>query len=349
MGTVVAFDSKEFNIKGVFKDFFCPIGIGLTVRDVDAFQEAYCRAVEAAVARRGMTKRRRVFDSYTLARLLGGLDSAADFYEEIVRDLHGYLDHVHLFFTIIPPAKVPAVLVYDTQPEAKNPVDFLKEHRAGYVALCAWKYSQIVPNEARADRAYLDFFEAKRTKAWDSLTTMHPVLFIRGDTCNPCLAMADGLLSVLDRQMKRNYYIEDMKLSDKSVGHALRYLSLRGEPVFIGQPDLRKIVPYSRDQVVTSSLVRRPVFFICPEKRPDGLDNAEYREMLGFMPIMNLIVDEALKAGGCIKFYDATQDFLLVQPNDRFAFFGERGRGMCEALQKHLPIIPLDLAGLEKE
>jgi len=35
MGTVVAFDSKEFNIKGVFKDFFCPIGIGLTVRDVD--------------------------------------------------------------------------------------------------------------------------------------------------------------------------------------------------------------------------------------------------------------------------------------------------------------------------
>lgn len=33
MASVVAFDSKEFNVKGVFKDFFCPIGIGVRFGD----------------------------------------------------------------------------------------------------------------------------------------------------------------------------------------------------------------------------------------------------------------------------------------------------------------------------
>lgn len=81
---------------------------------------------------------------------------------------------------MIPPSKVPRIFVYEMQTEARNPVDFLKEHKAGYVVLCAWKYSQILPEKERADRVYLDFFEAKRTRAWDALEALRSRLFVRG-------------------------------------------------------------------------------------------------------------------------------------------------------------------------
>jgi hypothetical protein len=74
--------------------------------------------------------------------------------------------------------------------------------------LCAWKYLQTVPEEKRSESMYLDFFEAKRTRAWDAIEPAKPQLFIRGDTCNPCVAMADGLLAVMDRQLKKNYYLD---------------------------------------------------------------------------------------------------------------------------------------------
>lgn len=138
--------------------------------------------------------------------------------------------------------------------------------------------------------------------------------------------------------------MEGTKLSDKSVRQALRDLSLKEEPVFIGQPDLRKMVPYTRDQVVTRDMIKRPVFFVYPEKRPDGVDNQQYREMLEFIPVMDRVVSEALEVGGCVKFYDASQDFMLVQEGDRFAFFGDRGREVCQSLLIHVAVVPLDLS-----
>jgi hypothetical protein len=311
---------------------------------IDRTGNAYCSAVEAGARSRSIRQNRRVFDSYSLARILGGLDSSADFYDELIRGLRPHIEFVHVFYTVIPPSKVPRIFVYEIQTEAQDPIAFLKEHKAGYVVLCAWKYSQMLSEEERADRVYLDFFEAKRTRAWDALEALHPRLFVRGDMCNPCLAMADGILAVIDRQLKRNYYLDGMKLSDKSVRQSLRDLSLKGEPVFIGQPDLRRIVPYSRDQVVTRDLIKRPIFFLCPEKRPDGVDNQQHREMIEFMPVMDRVVSEALEVGGCIKFYDASQDFMLVQKDDRFAFFGDRGREVCQSLLRHVAILPLDLS-----
>lgn len=342
--SVVAFDSKEFNIEGVYKDFFCPIGVGITFREEESFHRDYMRAVATSAATHKIRMKRPVFDSYTLARILGGPDSAAEFYGGLIKELAFHIEHVHFFYTVIPPSKVPRIFVYDIQSESRDPVDFLKEQKAGYVALCAWKYSQLIEASGnRADRVYLDFFEAKRTRAWDALELLGPDLFVRGDTCNPCLAMADGILAVMDRELKRNYHIDGIKLCDKSVKQALRRLSLAGEPAFIGQPDLRRIVPYSRDQVASGDYVRHPIFFICPERRPSGVENQQHRDMIGFMPVMDRLVTEAAQARGCIKFYDQSQDFLLARQDDRFAFFGQEGREICESLMRHVPVVPLDL------
>jgi len=347
MTNVVAFDSKEFNIPGKVRDFFSSIGIGLKIRDRTGFQKAYRSLMIAEATKRNFNLKRSVFDSYTLTRLLGGQDSYHKFYSNIISELREYFEQMYVFYSIIPPSKIPRLFIYSEQTEVRNPVDFLKEHKAGFVVLCGWKYSEIIPVEERASTVYLDYFEAKHTKAWDALIPLHPKLFIRGDTCNPCIAAADGILAVLDKQLKRNFYIDSERLSDKSINHALKDLSLKGQPIFIGQPDLHKIVPDSRDQIITKGVLAHPIHFLCPEAKPDGMTNQEYREMIAYTPVMDQLVERAADSGGSIKFYDATTDYLIASDQDYFAYFGDRGKGMCKALTYHVQVKPLELSSDE--
>jgi len=276
--------------------------------------------------------------------LLGGPDAAKDFYAAVLETVRPQIDFVYLFYTIIPPRKVPRVYLYgEEQTATQDPVEFLDAHKAGYVVLCAWKYSEVVPPKERAELVYLDYFQTERTRAWDALSLLKPLLFIRGDTCNPCVAMADELLSLVDRQLKRNLYIDNERLDDRSIVHALRDLRLKGTPIFIGQPDLKKIVPYTRDKVVSSDFVARPVHFLSLERRPKEMDNKAYREMVNLMPIMDHLVESACEIEGSIKLYDATEDYLLARPGDLFAFYGNDGREMCNMLGQHVAIKPLDL------
>jgi len=344
MESVVAFDCKEFNIPGRERDFFAPIGIGLRIRDRKAFQKEYRTSIASSVSEHSINLKRSVLDSYTIRKILGGEDAFVRFYENLLSDLRPHIEFAHIFYSIIPPRKVKRLFVYGERAEVKDPVDFLKEHNAGFVALCGWKYSEIVPQEARADEVCLDYFEAKHTKAWDALSTLKPKLFVRGDTCNPCIATADGILSMIDKSLKRNFYYDGLKLGDTSIRHALKSLGIPGEPAFIGQPDLRKIVPDSRDQVVTRDFIAHPVFFICTENRPEGISNQDYREMIEYMPVMDQIVEKACDTGGSIKFYDPTTDYMSARPEDFFAHYGERGKAFCRELKRHIPLTELDMS-----
>lgn len=342
--SVIAMDSKEFNIPGAVRDFFCPIGVGIRIPDEESFSLAYRKAVTSRVSRWNMRQKRSVFDSYSLTKILGGQDSSRRFYEEILAEVKSHIDHVYVFYTTIYPSKIQKLFVYESGTVSQDPIDFLKEHKAGYVVLCGWKYSEMTSESERTDSIYLDFFEAKATKAWDTLKFRNPKLFCRGDSCNPSIAMADGVLGLIDRQLKRNYYVDMEKLSDRSVDHALRDLGLKGEAVFIGQPDLKKIIPYSRDQILTRDHVAHPIFFLSPEKRPEGVDNQQYREMIEYMPVMDALVERACDANGCVKFYDATQDYLLAREDDFFAFYGKTGEGIFESIKHHVKVKPIDFS-----
>jgi len=344
MPSVVAFDSKDFYIPGNVQDFFCPIGIGLTVADANRFSEVYRKTIREIASKKRIKLKRSVFDSYTVSKLLGGEDSGRAFYDEVLAELKGHISYAHVFHTQIYPRKVQRILIYEsTKTRALDPIEFLQENKAGYVVLCGWKYSETVPPEQRADMIYLDYFQAKRTHAWDALRLLHPHLYSRGDTCNPCVAMADGVLSLLDRQLKRNFYYDSEKLSDHSIVHALRDLGLKGESVFVGQPDFKKIIPYSSDQALTSDLIARPMHFLCSEKRPESLTSEQHREMLSLMPMMDRLVETACDANGCIKFYDSTEDYLKAKEGDVFAYYGDAGRQMHGVLCNHIKLAPLDL------
>jgi hypothetical protein len=320
------------------------LGVGLEIEDRKTFVSAYRKHIASTARKYRIGRKRTVFDSYSLIKLLGGEDASRNFYQTVLDGVRDQIGEVYAFFTLLPPSKLPRLYVYEERTEIYNPVEFLRRHKQGYVPLCAWKYSEIVDEDERAAEIYLDFFQAKRTRAWDSLQRFHPSLFFRGDTCNPCVAMADGVLALLDRQLKRNFYTDNEKVGDRSIKHALRDLSLEGHSVFIGQPDLRRIIPYSQDQAQTSTIISHPIFFIYPERRPRDLTNQEYREMLEYMPIMDDIVERACEAGGCVKFYDATEDYLFATPEDYFVFYGEAGREMYETVRKHIALSGLDLS-----
>lgn len=161
----------------------------------------------------------------------------------IIDEVRPYLGQAIIFHTTIPPRKVPRLYVYDEVTETKDPVEFLWEHRVGYVALCGWKYSEVLLEQEHSRAMYLDFFEARRTRAWDRLSIYNPHLVIRGDTCCPSIAMADCVLAVMDWTLKRMFYAEKKKLGDDSIRASLRRIGIDGKPMFIGQPDLKKIVP----------------------------------------------------------------------------------------------------------
>jgi len=227
--------------------------------------------------------------------------------------------------------------------ETKDPVEFLWEHRVGYVALCGWKYSEVLLEQEHSRAMYLDFFEARRTRAWDRLSIYNPHLVIRGDTCCPSIAMADCILAVVDWTLKRMFYAEKKKLGDDSIRASLRRIGINGEPMFIGQPDLKKIVPYTRDMVVSNHLISRPIFFLCTEKRPEGMTNQQYREMIEYMPVMDATVEMACDNEGSVKFYDVTQDYMLARPGDFCVFYGPQGKEMCDTLRQHVAVEPVDM------
>lgn len=73
------------------------------------------------------------------------------------------------------------------------------------------------------------------------------------------------------------------------------------------------------------------------------MTNQQYREMIEYMPVMDATVEMACGEEGSVKFYDATQDYLLARPGDFCVFYGPRGKEMCDTLRQHVGVEPVDM------
>jgi len=143
---IVAFDTKEFRIPGRTRDFFCLLGIGLEIKDVRGLDNDYCRLIVNEAKRLNFPLSRRVYGFYALTRMLGGQDTFCDFYMRSLQMIRSHFGKIYVYFMTVYPGKVPRLYVYEERTESKTPVDFLNEHKAGFVVLCAWKYSESVPD-----------------------------------------------------------------------------------------------------------------------------------------------------------------------------------------------------------
>lgn len=349
MPTTIAFDSKEFSIKGVTGDYFCLIGAGVKLDNSSNFRRNIQRITSELSEKYSIGLSRPVFDSHTLIKKIGGYEGAKNFCTDLINGVRPHIQEVKIYHTNIPPYKVKRLFVYNGSSghqETMSPIEYMKRHKTSYVSLCAWKYCE-TPDDGVMD-LQLDYYEGQKTKAWDILKGHNPKMYFRGDLCNPSISLADCILFSIDYLIKSYYYNDRMKVCDESIRKAIRSIGLDGDSDFIGQPHFEKIIPYSSDMANTCDYSVHPIIFVCPEKRPEAFTNQEYREMLTFMPVMDEIVRFAFEHSGSIKFFDISQDYLIAKPGDYFAYWGLYGKGIFETLKFHSDVLPLDLSTMKK-
>lgn len=173
----------------------------------------------------------------------------------------------------------------------------------------------------------MDHFQGENTFAWSDLWYKKPLIYCRGDSCNPLISTADMVGGVIDQELLGE------KISGTSIKKAINQLGLRGKEVFIGAPDFKWIVPSQRKQINCTRWLKHPIYFLITEKRPENLEYKEARDQLELSPIFDAIVNAAYAHNGAIKLYDITQDYPLINPSsDRIIYFGEKGEQISQGL-----------------
>lgn len=325
----VGFDSKELTRQSGLEDqgFFSSLGASVEVFDEKKFKNEYVNALHEVMEDYGLSGRRDVAKFYYFCRKLGSIEEASDLCEDFIDRIKGNIFKVNIYFTIIPPSKVPEIYMYniDNQPASKPTKEFLRSLTPSYTHLCAWKYCD--KKEEVDEKILMDHFQGKMTVAWQTLWHESPEIYFRGDSCNPLISTADIIGALIDQK------ISDGGISDNRISDAIDELGLNGEEVFIGQPDFDFIVPVQRKQIQFRRHIKHPIFFIVGESSPSGMDRDKYRRQLEFSKIYDEIVNAAWRENGAIKMYDETQDFTMLEPGeDRIIHFGERGEEIAEQL-----------------
>ena len=175
----------------------------------------------------------------------------------------------------------------------------------------------------------LDNFQGKSTMAWNVLWAKKPVIYFKGDLCNPLISTADLLAGTIDAMLTNQPFSKD------AIDNLLtNQLHLRGETSIIGSQDLRWIAPLSRMMINTYRFMKHPVYYLITERRPGALEYKEAVHQFEFSPIFDDIVSLACQENGAIKFYDKSQDYLNISAEDKVIYFEDSGKEIAMSLEK---------------
>ncbi|MFQ5838329.1 MAG: hypothetical protein ACE5HJ_06050 [Thermoplasmata archaeon] len=342
MDSVVAFDGKEFKREGFQAEFIAILGAAVRIKDYTSFNESFDTAYRKLSSKYSFLPGRKFHKSYDLSTYLGRKE-ADDFNDSLLHSIESEIDEVAIYHTQIPPSKLPEIYVGgEDKPRAVGALHFLKQLNNAYPHLCAWKYS----TEARkGDRFLLDYFQSDVTPAWDVVKERHPLIYIHGDSCNRAIAVADIMANIADARL----HYSGLKLTTENLERVFENQGIPVKADFIGQPDMKHIVPQYGQQINLYRWVKDPVFFYISEKRPEALDYDEATYLVARSPAFGHLLDLACEADGCVKKYQERQDGNLF-PKARIAgYVGPRGKEVAESLEQNYSVEPLNLSDIIKE
>jgi hypothetical protein len=205
--------------------------------------------------------------------------------------------------------------------------EFIRTLIQPYSYICAWKY--INENKNSNSILFIDNFQAQTTKAWKRILNNKPVIYYKGDLCNPVISTADILAGVID------FELQDTKFCIDSINEIItERLGLKGNAHLIGSPDLSYISPISRQQIDTSKLLKHPIYYLITEKRPTESDYYEFRDQLEFSKIFDDLVNIAYDNNGSIKLYEVSRDYKFFTKDDRLIYYEKNGQEIAESLIK---------------
>ncbi|MFN4133719.1 MAG: hypothetical protein ACK4GQ_05075 [Candidatus Hadarchaeales archaeon] len=327
--SIVAFDTKEFR-RGIDKAFFAPIGVSLTIDDAEEFKLVYDRTFDELFPKFADVRERKVYSTYELIERWG-LPKTIAFIEMFLNKIQHLIKKMGVYYTILPPTKVPCVKKYGAEGRVKEieTVEFLRELNPYYTYCCAWRYAQDMLNQE--DKLLLDNFEGKITGAWIELTKNCKGRFWvypHGDRCNPLISAADMMVALVDYRLYRS----KKRLDSSGITSVFSSAPFEVKPVFIGQPHLSKISPKINRMINLMEYYKRPIIFILLEKLELIRSEAE-RRMFERSMLMNFVVNMAFEKDCPIKYFDPIKDSDIISDGDILVCIGEKAEADAKVIK----------------
>lgn len=342
--SIVAFDTKEFR-RGREKTFFAPIGVSLRIDDEAEFKANYDAAFNELSPKFRFDRKRKVYSTYELIGKLGFPKTIA-FIEGIFSRIQSLIKQMAVYYTILPPTKVPSVREYGAEGSGVKEVStlkFLAELNPYYVYCCAWRYAQ---TESRLqEKLLLDNFEGKITDAWIELNRMcgeKLQVYPHGDRCNPFISAADMMVALLDFRLYRN----KKRLDSEGITSVFSDASFDVVPMFTGQPHLSKLSPRTNRMIDVSANFKRPIIFILLEEL-ELMRLKAVRKMFESSPLMGSILNKAFEMDCGVKFFDPTLDSTTIRDGDVFVCIGSKAKATAEYIKNMFNIEILSRENLQ--
>ena len=328
MGQVAAgADSALLTRVGIKTDFKANLGIVVTVEDQDRFAAEYPAAVVKACKNHGIVWKRPLGRAADIRYFSDSDDTTDKIIKDVLDQVSEDIRQVNAVYTMIFPSQVKQVYMYNAEPpiEHKNPVEFQDKLQNSYSYLSLWAYVKGLPALERP--LLTDAFAGEKTMAWHELSQHSPSVYYDGANTNPIISMADLLVRLLSDRLERTGEKLADQLDRERLPQFLTELPDRVETFYLGQKFLKQITPLTREKIDISSLVAHPIIFIV--KEPTSVQTADF---ITRAPVMDAVYHAALRLGGCTKFFEASSDQKLIQPNDCFLWTGEHGKRFVESL-----------------
>ena len=276
------------------------------------------------------------------------------FCDQLVKGIQDNIDSVFFSYIVLPPGKIPYVTVGGERCPSQEieTHNFLRSATPAFSAITAFVYKS---KHVGVDSDILiDGFRYKRMWAWDNLLKMTtPVVYPHGDECNPFISIADIVAFLTDAKLYSlgRLNAEFRRLTPGNIENAWKDYSFKVETRFLDEKMLGSIAWRSKELINVVPFYKRPMLFFIADRQdvkqlvnplplaetPGGLAEMQGEEMpfskqLRRMPIFRLATKYAYIKGGCIQFYNASQDAVLVRDGDTVIYMGKKSKEIVDQL-----------------
>jgi hypothetical protein len=324
MGTVCV-DSLNFFRQGPSGNTFkAAFGCAIVIENPLAFKSVYESAISDLNESYGLKTETKAITGRTILGSLG-FEDGTNYLADFVTRVDQHVDKVWVFYTVVPPSKVPVIRAYKGTKELR-PIEFIEKLQGYYPHAMAWRLAHEYTNWEKAT-ILLDGFEGDETQAWYELRK-HPGLRIlpHGDECNPYVSSADLITKFLDVTMQKNKYF----LSVEGVTRAFP----SGKYTCISLFDLPWITPTAHNAMATQDFFSRPLYSVLTS---GGIQKE--RMMVESSPTYLKILNLAYESGGCVKFFDNMNpgtDVKALRTGDYIVTFGSQAEDTAKYIKENL-------------
>jgi hypothetical protein len=348
MVQVVAFDSKDFRRTKVLVDsvtgqgsrqitFFSPLGIGVAFKDGEKASNAIIEDVRSLLSRFGVESPYPLISGSRFSKTLG-YSKTIRLCDELVQSVQDHVTGVFASYVVLPPKDFPRMEVGGVGcPRTQiATMDFLRQLSPAFSYITAWSYFGRVRSGDLVSR--MDAFTSKQTTAWqDLLSRTSPIIYSRGDECDPLISLADTIALLTDKKL----YDRKLMLTPDNIRLVWEAYGFEVESRFVDYSVRSKYSWNVDQQIDISPYLFHPIIFL----KADG-----YRsEDIGKMGIYPLALTLAVQKRGCIQGFDRTIDGPKVRDGDVFVYAGEDSFREAKTLQDIYDIEILSFRELRQE